>query len=150
VSIFKRQRLTVQRNIKRSAAHSTDRQTKIDVFCTTTTPVVVLAVDAQTTMPPLIHTFSDEINYLVWRYLRESSILQCVWDWTYCVDLAQTAWTLEAEIKSKSGKDVVALHEEVGKNIPLDLSKRLRMSMQYQEVLKHMSDVSSFLESLTV
>jgi hypothetical protein len=64
--------------------------------------------------------------------------------------LAQTAWTLEAEIKSRSGKDVVALHEEVGKNIPLDLSKRLRMSMQYQEVLKHMSDVSPFLESLTM
>jgi hypothetical protein len=64
--------------------------------------------------------------------------------------LAQTAWTLEAEIKSRSGKDVVALHEEVGKNIPLDLSKRLRMSMQYQEVLKHVSDVSPFLESLTM
>jgi hypothetical protein len=61
-------------------------------------------------------------------------------------DLTQTAWTLEAEIKSKSGKDLVGLHEEVGKNIPLDLPKRLRMSMQYQEVMKHMSDVSSTVD----
>jgi hypothetical protein len=56
-------------------------------------------------------------------------------------DLAQTAWTLEAEIKNKSGKDVVAVHEEIGRSLSFDLPKRLRMSMQYQEVLKHMSDV---------
>ena len=57
------------------------------------------------------------------------------------LDLAQTAWTLEAEIKSKNGKDVVAVHEELGRTLSFDLAKRLRMSMQYQEVLKHMSDV---------
>ena len=62
------------------------------------------------------------------------------------LDLTQTAWTLEAEIKSKSGKDLVALHEELGKNIPFDLPKRLTMSMSYQEVLKHMSDVSSVVD----
>jgi hypothetical protein len=58
--------------------------------------------------------------------------------------LTQTAWTLEAEIKSKSGKDVSAVHEEFGRNLPYDLPKRLRMSMQYQEVLKHMTDVFPF------
>jgi len=57
--------------------------------------------------------------------------------------LTQTAWALEAEIKTKSGKDVVALHEEVGRTLSFDLQKRLRMSMQYQEVLKHMSEVST-------
>src|SRR5271154_4959805 len=57
------------------------------------------------------------------------------------VDLSQTAWALEAEIKTKSHKDVVALHEEVGRTLSFDLQKRLRMSMQYQEVLKHMSEV---------
>ena len=57
------------------------------------------------------------------------------------LDLTQTAWALEAEIKNKSGKDVVAVHEELGRNLSLDLPKRLRMSMQYQEVLKHMSEV---------
>jgi hypothetical protein len=57
------------------------------------------------------------------------------------VDLGQAAWALEAEIKTKSGKDVVALHEEVGRTLSFDLQKRLRMSMQYQEVLKHMSEV---------
>jgi len=55
--------------------------------------------------------------------------------------LTQTAWALEAEIKTKSGKDIVALHEEIGRNHPVELPKRLRMSMQYQEVLKHMSEV---------
>jgi hypothetical protein len=55
--------------------------------------------------------------------------------------LTQTAWALEAEIKTKSGKDVVALHQEIGRSHPVDLPKRLRMSMQYQEVLKHMSEV---------
>jgi hypothetical protein len=57
------------------------------------------------------------------------------------LDLTQTAWTLEAEIKSKSGKDVAAIHEEVGRTLSFDLLKRLRMSMQYEEVLKHMSEV---------
>jgi hypothetical protein len=95
-------------------------------------------------MPPLIHTFSDEINYLIWRYLRESSALSLYPvnpQRLQFVDLTQTAWTLEAEIKGKSGKDIVSVHEEVGRNIPFDLPKRLRMSMQYQEVLKHMSEV---------
>jgi hypothetical protein len=55
--------------------------------------------------------------------------------------LAQAAWTLEAEVKNKSGKDIIALHEEVGKTLSVDLPKRLRMSLQYQEVLKHMSEV---------
>ena len=57
--------------------------------------------------------------------------------------MTQTAWTLEAEIKSRSGKDVVSVHEDVGRNVALDLPKRMRMSMQYQEVLKHMSEVRS-------
>ena len=100
-------------------------------------------------MPPIIHTFSDEINYLVWRYLQETSAppykplsLDIGWHAYHGrVDLAQTAWALEAEIKTKSGKDVVALHEEVGRTLSYDLQKRLRMSMQYQEVLKHMSEV---------
>ena len=61
---------------------------------------------------------------------------------TLALDLTQTAWTLEAEIKSKSGKDVVSVHEEVGRNVSLDLPKRMRMSMQYQEILKHMSEVT--------
>lgn len=65
---------------------------------------------------------------------------------TRSLDLTQTAWTLEAEIKSKSGKDVVSVHEEVGRNVSLDLPKRMRMSMQYQEVLKHMSEVTQILE----
>ena len=60
---------------------------------------------------------------------------------TRWLDLTQTAWTLEAEIKSKSGKDVVSIHEEVGRHVSIDLPKRMRMSMQYQEVLKHMSEV---------
>jgi len=59
-----------------------------------------------------------------------------------CVDLTQTAWTLEAEIKAKNGKDLVAVHEEVGKNLPSDLTKRLRMSMQYEEVVTHMTEVA--------
>jgi hypothetical protein len=62
------------------------------------------------------------------------------------VDLTQTAWTLEAEVKAKSGKDIIALHEEVGKNlavVSVDLPKRMRMSLQYQEVVKHMSEVIS-------
>jgi hypothetical protein len=106
-------------------------------------------------MPPLIHTFSDEINYLVWRYLRDSSkailssfilvcsaaFVQCILIRTFFVDLAHTAWSLETEIKSKTGKDVVAVHEELGKNVQYDLPKRLRMSMSYQEILKHMSEV---------
>jgi len=57
------------------------------------------------------------------------------------LDLPQTAWTLEAEVRNKSGKDIIALHEDVGKNLYVDLPKRLRMSLQYQEVLKHMSEV---------
>lgn len=57
------------------------------------------------------------------------------------LDLEHTAWTLEAEIKTKSGKDVADIHEEIMRNPPMDLTKRLRMSMQYQEVLKHMSEV---------
>ena len=100
-------------------------------------------------MPPSIHTFSDEINYLVWRYLRESSN-QYPFSYprhsstnTRVLDLGQTAWTLEAEIKNKNGKDVTSIHEELMRNPPMDLTKRLRMSMQYQEVLKHMSEVGS-------
>jgi hypothetical protein len=93
-------------------------------------------------MSPPIQTFSDEINYLVWRYLRESSTLpSLVLSLLIVVDLAQAAWTLEAEVKNKSGKDIIALHEEVGKTLSVDLPKRLRMSLQYQEVLKHMSEV---------
>jgi hypothetical protein len=95
-------------------------------------------------MSPSIQTFSDEINYLVWRYLRESSTLPTVYRRVWgliVVDLAQAAWTLEAEVKNKSGKDIIALHEEVGKTLSVDLPKRLRMSLQYQEVLKHMSEV---------
>lgn len=61
---------------------------------------------------------------------------------TLALDLTQTAWTLEAEIKGKSGKDVVSVHEEIGRNVSFDLPKRMRMSMQYQEVLKHMSEVT--------
>jgi hypothetical protein len=67
---------------------------------------------------------------------------------TRCLDLKQTAWTLEAEIKSKSGKDLVSIHEEAGRNVSLDLPKRMRMSMQYQEVLKHMSEVLAIALSL--
>ena len=103
------------------------------------------------TMPPIVRTFSDEINYLIWRYLRETSkntsalARHPYWSaFTYkrvCLDLTQTAWTLEAEIKSKSGKDILAVHDELGKNLSVDLPRRLRMSMQYQEVLKHMSEV---------
>lgn len=100
-------------------------------------------------MPPIIHTFSDEMNYLVWRYLQETSALPYTplpmdigWHADDGrVDLGQAAWALEAELKTKCGKDVVALHEEVGRTLSFDLQKRLRMSMQYQEVLKHMSEV---------
>lgn len=42
---------------------------------------------------------------------------------------------------------MVSVHEEVGRNVVFDLPKRMRMSMQYQEVLKHMSEVSSMIES---
>ena len=100
-------------------------------------------------MPPSIHTFSDEINYLIWRYLRESSnkypfsYPRYSSTYTRVLDLGQTAWTLEAEIKTRNGKDVAAIHEELMRNPPIDLTKRLRMSMQYQEVLKHMSEVGN-------
>lgn len=57
------------------------------------------------------------------------------------LDLEHTAWTLETEIKTKNGKDVAAIHEEIMRNPPMDLTKRLRMSMQYQEVITHMSEV---------
>jgi len=125
----------------------------VDIFC------ILTRVNGTAEMPPTIHTFSDEINYLIWRYLRETS---CVSPSPYLVaarltpprvDLTQSAWTLEAEIRSKSGKDVLSVHEQVGKNISFDLPKRLRMSMQYQEVLKHMSDVlpqGTVVESRTV
>jgi len=66
------------------------------------------------------------------------------------LDLTQTAWTLEAEIKSKSGKDVLSVHEEIGRTLRVDLPQRLRMSMQYQEVLKHMSEVGLHLTILCV
>lgn len=102
-------------------------------------------------MPPLIHTYSDEINYLVWRYLRETSMDPSFLSlpshnlvWLIHADLTQTAWTLEAEIKSRNGKDIVAVHEEFGRNFSFDLPKRLRMSLQYQEVLKHMTEVYPF------
>ena len=67
------------------------------------------------------------------------------------LDLTQTAWTLEAEIKSKSGKDVLSMHEEIGTTPLVDLPQRLRMSMQYQEVLKHMSEVRlSFINFMLI
>ena len=64
------------------------------------------------------------------------------------LDLTQTAWTLEAEIKSKSGKDVLSVHEEIGRTLRVDLPQRLRMSMQYQEVLKHISEVQPSLKNI--
>ena len=64
------------------------------------------------------------------------------------LDLTQTAWTLEAEIKSKS---VLSMHEEIGTTPLVDLPQRLRMSMQYQEVLKHMSEVRlSFINFMLI